>query len=103
MSKATKKSAFDASAAQGTPDPTSAAQLMTTPEGPGGASSGMPGGKTGASGYTSPKLKSEDPDVSELELKLLESGKIGNYILLPSDVTKIWRTTRVKDELVKFL
>lgn len=74
---------------------------MTTPDGIPPADSSA--AAKGASGYMSPKTKSDDPDVTELEIKLLETGKIGSYMLLPSDVTKIWRTTRVKDELVKFL
>ena len=45
----------------------------------------------------------DDPDVSELEVKLCESGKIAGYMLLPSDISKIWRSARMKDELVKFL
>ena len=49
------------------------------------------------------KTKSDDHDVSALELKLLENNKLAGFILLPSDITKIWRSTRVKDELVKFL
>jgi len=44
-----------------------------------------------------------DPDVSELELKMLENGKIGTYLMLPSDIIKIWRSARMKDEIVKFL
>ena len=36
-------------------------------------------------------------------MALIEQGKISEYILLPSDITKIWRSTRLKDELVKHL
>jgi hypothetical protein len=53
--------------------------------------------------YNSPKTKSDDPDVTALELKLLENNKLAGFMLLPSDITKIWRSTRVKDKLVEFL
>ena len=68
---------------------------MTTP----GVNDDAPKG----SGYVSPDTKQDDPDVTELEFKLLKNNKFAGYILLPSDITKIWRQTRVKDELVKFL
>jgi hypothetical protein len=55
------------------------------------------------SGYSSPKTKQDDPDVTELEMKLLENNKLAGFMLLPSDITRIWKSPRVKDELVKFL
>lgn len=48
-------------------------------------------------------IKENDPDVSKLELKLLENGKLNGYILLPSDIARTWRAPRQKEELVRFL
>lgn len=38
----------------------------------------------------------------ELELKLIATRKIDDYIFMPSDIRKIWQSPRLKDELVKF-
>lgn len=40
---------------------------------------------------------------TQLEAALIEQGIISNYILLPSDIETLWKSMRVKDELVKFL
>lgn len=45
-------------------------------------------------------LDGEGPD--ELELKLISTGKISDFILMPSDIRKVWKSPRTKDELVKF-
>ena len=39
---------------------------------------------------------------SELEYLLISSGKIAKYTLKPSDVDRIYRSTRMKAELVNF-
>ena len=41
--------------------------------------------------------------MSELETHLLATGKISSFTLLPSDIIKIQRQTRMKEEIVKFL
>ena len=48
-------------------------------------------------------VQQADPDVSELETHLLATGKISSFTLLPSDIVKIQRQTRMKEEIVKFL
>ena len=45
-------------------------------------------------------LDADGPD--ELELKLISTGKISDFILMPSDIRKVWKSPRTKDELVKF-
>ena len=45
-------------------------------------------------------MVADGPD--ELELKLISSGKISDFILMPSDIRKVWKSPRTKDELVKF-
>ena len=45
----------------------------------------------------------ETPNEDKLETMLIESGKISNFTLLPSDITKMWKSTRVKEEIVAFL
>jgi hypothetical protein len=42
----------------------------------------------------------DGPD--ELELKLISTGKIADFVLMPSDIKKVWKSPRTKDELVKF-
>jgi len=41
-------------------------------------------------------------NVSELELKLLNLGKITSYIFKPTDVRLICNAPRMKEDLVKF-
>lgn len=42
------------------------------------------------------------PDATELEIKLIQENLMADYILKPSDITRIWKSARMKDELVKF-
>ena len=35
-------------------------------------------------------------------MKILSSGKMEGFVLLPNDVKKVWESNRMKDELVKF-
>lgn len=41
-------------------------------------------------------------EVTRLELKLLANGKLDGFVLLPSDICRIWKSSRVKEELVRF-
>ena len=53
---------------------------------------------------TSQLMKIEEtPKEDQLESILIENGKISTYTLLPSDIAKMWKSTRVKEEIVAFL
>ena len=41
-------------------------------------------------------------DATPLEIKLIQENLINDYILKPSDVTRTWKATRMKDELIEF-
>ena len=49
-------------------------------------------------------IKVEDnlPEFESVQRKLLQYGKLTEYVFKPSDVRDIWASSRVKDELVKF-
>ena len=49
-----------------------------------------------------PESAQFNPDATELEIKLINEKLMSDYILKPSDVTRIWKTTRMKDELIAF-
>ena len=75
---------------------------MKTPE-------GAPGSVDGEESPTKNAVKKSPSDAAlaadgpdELELKLISSGKISDFILMPSDIRKVWKSPRTKDELVKF-
>tara|TARA_B110000285_G_C14899895_1_gene502723 strand:+ start:121 stop:375 length:255 start_codon:yes stop_codon:yes gene_type:complete len=77
---------------------------MKTPEGAPGSVIGDPdqsGVKTNIKQSPSDgALDVDGPD--ELELKLISTGKIADFIFMPSDIKKVWKSPRTKDELVKF-
>lgn len=46
--------------------------------------------------------KSKTLSVEDVEHKLIESGKIASFILKPTDIQRIWKSTKMKQELVLF-
>lgn len=50
-----------------------------------------------------PVIKVEtQSDVSKLEQALSDNGSLDGYLMLPSEIERLWKHARVKDELVKF-
>ena len=43
-----------------------------------------------------------NPNASELEIILIKEKLINDFVLKPSDIQRVWKSPRMKDELVKF-